>query len=373
MTRLLALLAFFASAFADSASRFEEWAERFDMRFEDGKHRNYVFANWISNDRFIEETNAKNLTYTLAHNHLSGMNQEEYSAFIARSGKYESKIDAIKCVKACLDEDASNMDKFKCVKACKPEDNDEDVSMEAASSIDWRTKGAVTDVKDQGQCGSCWSFSTTGALEGAYAIKNGKLVAFSEQQLVDCDKLGNGGRDHGCNGGIMDNAFDWIGKNNGLCTEDDYPYFSGTTKDRGDCQTSCTNVKGSDIQSHTDIAPSSDSAMMSALTKQPAAIAIEADQRAFQMYSSGVFTGACGTNLDHGVLAVGYGSDSNGDYYIVKNSWSASWGDKGYIRLGRGSQYNNGDGQCGMLLMASYPCKFAIQRLLLRCYEQTRM
>jgi len=194
MTRLLALLAFFASAFADSASRFEEWAERFDMRFEDGKHRNYVFANWISNDRFIEETNAKNLTYTLAHNHLSGMNQEEYSAFIARSGKYESKIDAIKCVKACLDEDASNMDKFKCVKACKPEDNDEDVSMEAASSIDWRTKGAVTDVKDQGQCGSCWSFSTTGALEGAYAIKNGKLVAFSEQQLVDCDKLGNGGQ-----------------------------------------------------------------------------------------------------------------------------------------------------------------------------------
>ena len=132
MTRLLALLAFFASAFADSASRFEEWAQRFDMRFEDGKHRNHVFANWISNDRFIEETNAKNLTYTLAHNQLSGMNREEYSAFIARSGKYESKIDAIKCVKACLDEDASNMDKFKCVKACKPEDNEEDVSVEAA-------------------------------------------------------------------------------------------------------------------------------------------------------------------------------------------------------------------------------------------------
>jgi C1A family cysteine protease len=95
--------------------------------------------------------------------------------------------------------------------------------------------------------------------------------------------------------------------------------------------------------------------MMSALTKQPVSIAIEADQREFQLYKSGVFTGTCGAKLDHGVLVVGYGSLSNQDYYLVKNSWSLSWGDNGYIMLGRGKQYNAGDGQCGMLLEGSYP------------------
>jgi len=226
------------------------------------------------------------------------------------------------------------------------------------AAIDWTTKGAVTPVKDQGQCGSCWSFSTTGALEGAFAIKYGTLVSFSEQQLVDCDTLGNGGRDHGCNGGLMDNAFNWISKNNGLCTETDYPYVSGVTKTAGTCQKSCKNVVGSDVlSSPVDVEPASDVAMMGALALGPVSVAIEADERDFQLYKSGVFSGKCGTNLDHGVLAVGYGTDSNGggDYYKVKNSWSTTWGEKGYIRLGRGAGFNGGKGQCGILLEASYP------------------
>jgi len=224
-------------------------------------------------------------------------------------------------------------------------------------AVDWTTKGAVTPVKDQGQCGSCWSFSTTGALEGAFAIKYGTLVSFSEQQLVDCDTLGNGGRDHGCNGGLMDNAFAWIAKNNGLCTETDYPYVSGVTKTAGTCQKSCKNVGGSDVlSSPIDVESASDVAMMVALAQQPVSIAIEADEREFQLYKSGVFSGKCGTNLDHGVLAVGYGTDSSGgDYYKVKNSWSTTWGEKGYIRLGRGAGFNEGQGQCGILLEASYP------------------
>ena len=153
----------------------------------------------------------------------------------------------------------------------------------------------------------------------------------------------------------MDNAFSWIQKTDGLCVESDYPYTSGTTKSAGDCETTCSVVADSDITSYHDVDANSDSAMMNALAQQPVSIAIQADQKDFQLYSSGVFTGSCGTQLDHGVLTVGYGTEGGEDYYLVKNSWSEGWGDSGYIKLGRGSQYNSGAGQCGMLMQASYP------------------
>ena len=226
--------------------------------------------------------------------------------------------------------------------------------MNSPDSVNWVEKCAVTPVKDQGQCGSCWSFSTTGALEGAYYLKTGELVAFSEQELVDCDNLKNKGKDHGCNGGLMDNAFSWIEKHDGLCTEAAYPYTSGKSKSAGTCQ-SCEPVTESKIVSFKDVSKNSDQAMMEALAQQPVSIAIQADQKDFQLYKSGVFTGSCGTKLDHGVLAVGYGSNDGVDYYLVKNSWSSTWGDNGYIRLGRGDDFNKGAGQCGLLMQASYP------------------
>ncbi len=338
---MLAFVAFalFYSHLASASifDRFEEWSNKFQIQFLNNDHMMQTYAKWIINDKFIETSNFQNLTYTLGHNQFSGMDRDDFRHYLGYSNGYASNLRGSKnelSMTQMMDVDASDLPK----------------------SINWVDLGAVTPVKDQGQCGSCWSFSTTGALEGAYFLKYGTLDSFSEQQLVDCDNLKNGGRDHGCNGGLMDNAFNWIHKNGGLCSEADYPYVSGTTKTAGTCTTKCTVNANSAIDSFVDVTASSDTAMMSALAKQPVSVAIEADQAAFQLYKSGVFTASCGTSLDHGVLVVGYGTYTDGnDYYLVKNSWSNTWGDNGYIMLGRGSSYNNGDGQCGVLLEASYP------------------
>jgi len=216
-------------------------------------------------------------------------------------------------------------------------------SVVAADSVDWTTKGAVTAVKDQGQCGSCWAFSTTGSTEGAWFLSKGQLISLSEQQLMDCSKSeGN----MSCNGGLMDYAFEYIIKNKGICTEASYPY---TAKDGTSCK-SCTNVVT--ISSYKDVAQT-EAALQAAVTQQPVSVAIEADQAAFQFYTSGVLTGKCGTNLDHGVLAVGYGTLSGTDYWKVKNSWGGSWGMSGYILIQRGKSQSGG--QCGILLASSYP------------------
>ena len=190
------------------------------------------------------------------------------------------------------------------------------------ASVDWVAAGAVTPVKNQGNCGSCWSFSTTGSLEGAYYLKNKNLLSFSEQELVSCDST-----DKGCNGGWMDDAFTWVQKNGGVTTESSYPYTSGTTGQSGSCvKSGYTNVAASAPSSYTDVTAGDVNALMSAVAQQPVSIAIQANQAAFQSYKSGVLTGKCGQQLDHGVLAVGYGTLNGVDYWKVKNSWGSSWG-----------------------------------------------
>jgi len=315
---------------------FEDWVHKFEVKFHDEIHFSSVYRIWTENNNFIEKINSMNLSYTLGHNQFSGMDEVEYRNYLGYQNEFLKKTD--KSQTQYLRGFTESM-----------------LEVSLPTSINWVEKGAVTPVKDQGQCGSCWTFSTTGALEGAYFTTYGKLPSFSEQQLVDCDNLKNGGKDHGCNGGLMDNAFSWIQKNGGLCEEKDYPYTSGVTKTAGTCQTTCLEISNSKVSNFIDVSASSDNAMMSALAKQPVSIAIEADQKEFQLYKSGVFSGTCGIKLDHGVLVVGYGSEEEGDFYLVKNSWGTSWGDGGYIKLGRGKQYNNGDGQCGMLLEGSYP------------------
>merc|ERR1719171_2841912 len=278
------------------------------------------FAQWVKNDEFIASTNAKSLSYTVGHNEFSDMAWEDFREV------YTGYKDSAKYLRR--------------TKNVNNDLSDADAKAAAPASVDWTTKNAVTPVKNQGQCGSCWAFSTTGSTEGAYAIASGNLVSLSEQMLVSCDHNG----DQGCNGGLMDNAFGWIQQNGGICTESDYPY-QGTT---GQCKSGCSPAVT--VGGHHDVPKMDEDALAVAAAIGPVSVAIEADKSAFQFYKSGVFDNAgCGTQLDHGVLVVGYGTDSGKDYWKVKNSWGATWGMQGYILMARGKN------MCGISQSASYP------------------
>jgi len=221
----------------------------------------------------------------------------------------------------------------------------ENPTVAVPDSVDWRTQGYVTPIKDQGQCGSCWAFGAVAGLEGQHFKKEGKLVSLSEQNLVDCSgKFGN----QGCNGGLMDQAFQYIKENKGIDTEDSYKYEA---KD-GKCRFKAENVGATDT-GFTDISSGDEDALKQAIaTVGPISVAIDASQDSFQFYSTGVYTDpdCSSTQLDHGVTAVGYGTQDGTDYYIVKNSWGTSWGAEGYILMAR-----NSNNMCGIATAASYP------------------
>lgn len=204
-------------------------------------------------------------------------------------------------------------------------------ALRGVTAVDWRQKGAVTPVKNQGQCGSCWSFSTTGNIEGQWFLAGHTLTSLSEQELVSCDTT-----DSGCNGGLMDNAFQWLinNKNGQIVADSAYPYVSGGGNVPS-CDMSGSKPVGAVITSYHDL-PNNET-QMAAWLAQNGPIAIAVDASSWQTYTGGVMTDCTSQQLDHGVLLVGFGVDGSTPYWTIKNSWSASWGEQGYIRVQRGT------------------------------------
>ncbi|KAG8385456.1 hypothetical protein BUALT_Bualt03G0047200 [Buddleja alternifolia] len=309
---------------ATMAERHEQWMANYGRVYKDDTEKATRFKIFKENVEFIDSfNNVGSRAYKLGINEFADLTNEEFRA--SRNG-------------------------YKMASHQKSFDNTafkyENVTAVPAS-MDWRKKGAVTGVKDQGQCGCCWAFSAVAAMEGINQLTTGKLISLSEQELVDCD---TSGEDQGCNGGLMDNAFEFILHNNGLTTESNYPY-KGTDST---CNSQKEASHAAKITGHEDVPANNESALLKAVAKQPVSVAIDASGMAFQFYSGGVFTGDCGTELDHGVTAVGYGTSEDGTkYWLVKNSWGSSWGEEGYIRMERGISAK--EGLCGIAMEPSYP------------------
>lgn len=307
----------------DDVMKFINFKNKFNKKYDTYDELYISFTNFVNNHRFIENYNSP--THELEMNHLGDMDTHQF-------------IEHRK-----LNKEFYNYHYHYSDTTCETFQDSQQGN--TPDSVDWRSS-AVTDVKNQGQCGSCWSFSSAGAMEGAYAVATGDLYDFSEQQLMDCSwKYG----DFGCNGGLMDNAFEYA-IDNGMCLEDDVPYLA--ENHRCSEMTPCKIV--AKFSKCYDVTPNNQQHLKEAVSHQPVSIAIQADTRVFQFYKSGIIdSDDCGTQLDHGVLIVGYGEDSGQKYWIVKNSWGEDWGESGYVRIARSDETDD-PGICGIAMQPSY-------------------
>jgi len=320
LTFLLVAFVAFASALTELeyAEAYFKWQTEYGKvytSFAESRHRYSVFR---SNLDFINSHDAEAKGFTVALNEFADQTLAEFTRW------------------ACGMNITKNPSATTVI---------ETPNVAVPTSWDWRTKGAVTGVKNQGQCGSCWSFSTTGSVEGAHFLKRGQLVSLSEQNLVDCSvPEGN----EGCQGGLMDQAFRYIITNHGIDTEASYPY---TATGPNQCRFNPANV-GAHISNYHDIPSGSEASLLQGVAITPVSVAIDASHQSFQFYSSGVYNEpACSsTALDHGVLAIGWGNYGGADYWLVKNSWGAGWGMQGFIMMSR-----NRNNQCGIATASSYP------------------
>ncbi|KAI3764153.1 hypothetical protein L2E82_14156 [Cichorium intybus] len=298
--------------------RYEKWLQKYERVYQGRDEWQLRFGIYQSNVQFIDYVNSQNLSYKLIDNKYADMTNEEFSTFYLGYNGHEYSGSS--------------------------EPND-DVPEVLPKNLDWRKKGAVTHVRDQGRCGACWAFSVVAAIEGINKIKGGNLTYLSEQMLVDCD-VNNG--DIGCRGGIMVKAYDFVKKNGGITSAKDYPYIGKEE----DCNKSKEKEPSVIIKGYKTIKSKHETSLQHAVAKQPVSVALAAGFF-FQFYGSGLYSGPCGTHLNHGVTVVGYGEESGSKYWIIKNSWGTDWGENGYMRLERGTEDEGG--KCGIAKDTSYP------------------
>jgi len=323
---LLALIAFALlteAALSHERFAFRSWMRQYQKSYKNEDEFQFRYSIWKKNADFIRKHNSQDHSFTVALNKFADLTNAEFQA------QYLGLKTGV--------EGPKGRDHF--IPSSEPEG--------APASFDWRTKNAVTAIKNQGQCGSCWSFSTTGSTEGCHSIKTGKLVSLSEQNLMDCStSYGN----QGCDGGLMSLAFEYIINNKGIDTEQSYPY---TAEDGTSCNYTTANI-GATLVSYVNVTSGDEDDLLSEAVNGPVSVAIDASQDSFQFYSSGVYSDSgCGntpSSLDHGVLVVGWGAQNGSDYWIVKNSWGEDWGLNGYILMAR-----NDNNMCGIATMASRP------------------
>eukprot|EP00928_Gymnodinium_smaydae_P053276 TRINITY_DN37309_c0_g1_i1.p1 TRINITY_DN37309_c0_g1~~TRINITY_DN37309_c0_g1_i1.p1 ORF type:complete len:359 (-),score=47.94 TRINITY_DN37309_c0_g1_i1:138-1214(-) len=325
---------------AEVLRAFQNYMDTFDKHY-DNQEMGHPLAAFTESFLKIQSENAKNFSFKLGLNSFSDMTRERFIS--TRYGSQPSN--------RSFAGDLPILGVHELT-----------LGAPAPAAVDWRNQGAVTPVKDQGDCGSCWSFSATGALEGAWKIASGNLVSLSEQQFVDCD-FGNAGiitsnGDWGCGGGEPYYAFRYA-KGAAICTESSYPYKAKDPDTKENAKKVCSahsacrvGVPKGAVVGYKTVTRFSSAALMDALASQPVSVGIDADADIFRHYKSGVLTAKCGFMLDHAVLAIGYGTDNGLDYFLVKNSWGRSWGESGYVRLSRDGWFG---GECGIRTSPHYP------------------
>lgn len=322
-TNLLIFISLFTSikSYEDDWKKFTSFQQQFNKVYSNLDEVERRFTIFKNNLKTITTHNSLfNQNFTLGVNQFTDLTSDEFRK------QYTTNIDT----------KVSNY-------GCKTFTNS---TTNIPISMDWRKKNAVTSVKDQGQCGSCWAFSSTGSAEGAWSIKTGNLIELSEEQLVEC-ATGIQYGSHGCQGGQMEGAFKYLIQN-GQCALSEYPYTSSKTSD---CK-SCTKV--AHFESCYNVKPDDQIVLKVAVAQQPISVAIEADTRYFQSYTGGIIdSSSCGTSLDHGVLIVGYGEENGIKYWLLKNSWSQTWGEEGYFKILR-SDSTNDAGICGVAMDPSF-------------------